>query len=311
MRLASSLRRTRSRSRDELSRHISLVTPSALHGETPRVLDDSRAVALACGVAALSCAAFVSRLFVWAPVGAAVALCCLTLTPVLVARDAWLLMKKSLTGTFRLEGLRSALGEWRSDFKHGGAQTSSREARKAVTKAAMPICIAFVVAHVQLMTAEALPERFVASCACVAVDLAAFLLMWFCCEITTQMASQQEFLTSARLRLAEASYAWADSISIDEPLSAEQLASLHLSAAITQELRVIEDFTREQSFVVFGFAIEGGRASHFLALEAAFLQHFCWDWQLADPRLSLASCAVGGICCAALLWTAFKPRRDT
>jgi hypothetical protein len=227
-----------------------------------------------------------------------------------VARDAWLLMKKTLTGTFRLQGLRAALGEWRSDFKHGGAQTSSCEARKAVTKAAMPVCLAFVVAHVQLMTADTLPERFVASCACVAIDLAAFLLMWFCCEITTQMASQQEFVTSARLRLAESSYAWSDSIATDEPPNAEQLASLHLSAAIAQELRVIEDFTREQSFVVFGFAIEGGRASHFLALEAAFLQHFCWDWQLADPRLSLASCAAGALCCAALVRTIFKPRSD-
>ncbi len=194
MRTGSALRRTRSRSREELSRHISLVTPSALQGEDPRVLDDSHAVALACGVAALSCVALYSRLFVWAPVGAAVVLCCLTLTPVLVARDAWLLIKKSLTGTFRLEGIRTALGEWRSDFKHGGAQTSSRDARKAVTKAAMPVCIAIVVAHVQLLTAETLRERFVATCACVVVDLAAFLLMWFCCEITTQMASQQEFL---------------------------------------------------------------------------------------------------------------------
>jgi hypothetical protein len=246
------LRRTRSTSRDQLSKHISLVTPSVLQSETPVVLQDGYAMALACGVAALSCAVFVSRLFVWLPVAAVVSLCYVTLAPVLLARDAWLMIKQGLTGTYRLEGLRTALGEWRSDFKHGGAQTSSRDARAAITRAGMPILTVFLAVHIQLLTADALRERFVATCACVVVDLVVFLLMWYCCEITRQMASQQDFLTSARLRLAEASYAWSDSIAVDEPVNAEQLASLHLSAAIAQELHVIENFTKEQSFVVFG-----------------------------------------------------------
>ena len=50
-------------------------------------------------------------------------------------------------------------------------------------------------------------SKLSALAACVVVDSMIFSLLWLCGEITELMATQKEFLTTARLRIAEASYA--------------------------------------------------------------------------------------------------------
>jgi hypothetical protein len=106
------------------------------------------------------------------------------------------------------------------------------------------------------------------------VDTAVFALLFFSGQITEAMASQRDFLTSARLRLAENSYSWADS---DETMK-KSLSGLHLFNALNMDLNVIEAYTRDQAFSVFGFSIEPGTASTFAAAALTFLQYFfVWD----------------------------------
>lgn len=139
------LRRTRSSSRGEgmrelltkdLGRHISIMTPSMFHQELPPATFASWVPAACVVLASLPviwCRVFqlrFSHFAAWIQVVCAVLVTWRVSTPVLLeALDAWRSLRAFCSGrvqtVLKLESLRAALQEWRSDFKHGGGSISA------------------------------------------------------------------------------------------------------------------------------------------------------------------------------------------
>ena len=293
----------RRRSTEDLTvRAITLINPDTLRG--PRQSSSSRRGLKALGVAgAVAGAGAAARLLpatllLWSPLVAVSWLWGVgALRRLIEARDAWMSMKKLILGPHSLERLRSALQEWRSDYKHGGAQEMLDLARASVAEAALPLGLLFLTVHVIFYAvshdSHSSETKFSVALACCAVDVVLFSLLYFAGATSDLMSGQREFVTSARLRLAETTFAWADS---SETLKAS-MRTLLLHQGLSSELDVIEAFTSEQCMVVYGVALESGKATQFAGLAIAFLQIF-WDLSLMTLTmtpamwLALAACIV-------------------
>ncbi len=173
------------------------------------------------------------------------------------------------------------------------AQEKLFEARTKVSTILIPIFGVLVLLHLVLLSATSLKEKFCLTLACMVMDLVLLQIIWLCSEITATMACQDEFITSARLRLVEGLYWLHDS---DGSKPSDHI----LAQAIENEIVVLESYTKAQSFSLFGVSLESGRVSQFAAVGGAFLQHTSWDKDLLDPTLSWFSCAFTAMCCVFL-----------
>lgn len=205
-----------------------------------------------------------------------------TLWRLLEARGAWQGMKDKHAAAMEAQSLgelQRVLERWRREYKRGGAQMTVAVARMTVAASAAPVVFACVVAHVLLFSVEQARFKISALLACVLLDVAIAAILYVAGEITEIMSSQREFFINVRLRVAEACYQLSEPTEDDEKNLVDDVRQLHLFNAIQTEIMVLEGHTSGQSFVVFGFSIDSGRVSHFLALVAAVLQHnFSTKW---------------------------------
>lgn len=211
-----------------------------------------------------------------------------TITQLITTRSSWAEMKEKrlIVGPHSLERLRSALDEWRHDYKHGGARESTIMARQLVSEAGAALVLVFILCHVVFYAvsheAFSLAAKFSAALAVLACDVCMFCILHVAGQISELMASQGEFISSARLRLAEVAYACSDR----NDTMKESMRALHLQQAISAELQVIESYTQGQTFVVYGFAMDPGRASQMVGASFAFMQVF-WDSELNPLQMGM------------------------
>lgn len=208
-----------------------------------------------------------------------------TLVQLMEARLAWagMMQRNAVVDATSLQEVQQCLEKWRRDYKRGGAQAAVAVARIIVSASAAPILGALIVAHIILVSVE--KPRFLQSAllACVLLDVTVAAILYVAGEITELMSSQREFFISVRLRVAESCYELGEQAIACTPDdgdgAAYDMRHLYLFNAIQTELCVLEAHTGGQSFVVYGFSIDSGRASHFLALVAAvFQQNWSIQW---------------------------------
>jgi hypothetical protein len=109
------------------------------------------------------------------------------------------------------------------------------------------------------------------------IDATIALILFYGGELSECFHNFRDFTTSARLRIAEASYALTECLD-----SQRSMSQLHLYNALQMELRVIEAYTASKSFAVFGIAVDSGRVSQFVALIIGLQQQFLFDSRVLD-----------------------------
>ncbi len=246
------MERRRSFSRSAPSvRSISMLVPTqsmrGVDDATPAVRDQRLLLFSLAAVATATTLAFApintARLLLWGPLSVVLITFALpTLRRLIAARQQWTAMKqRHVLHEHSLEDMRILLEMWRSDYKRGGCQESASLARQSLAAAAGPLATALIVTHgLVLYTTTAMRAKYSATVAALIVDATIAALLYLAGDVTDLMR-QPEFLASARLRIAEASYALADVKNLDVRLS---LPSLHLYNALQMELTVIETYTR-------------------------------------------------------------------
>ena len=292
-------------------RNITLINPATLAGDqtdTSSIIHrfQSKTVLKVVSVLTALCVAFAlykkhdnshPELLLWIPLALAlISLGLKSLQKIISARNAWREMQTLILGPHSLERLRRALTGWRADYKHGGARECTAIARLSISDIAMPLGLILILTHVLFYAvshqSSASEIRLSIALACIACDVVCFSLLFYAGCISELMSSQSEFVTSARLRLCETSYHWAD-VAESESMKSS-LKEMFLHQAIAMELSVIESYTRGQSFVVLGISMEPGRASQLVGASLAVMQLLWGEWSIVAMEMTLiSSCIVG------------------
>lgn len=301
-------RRSLSRSAPvSVSRHISILNPTAGdEGDVdapPRTLSPHVVTLLACVSTAAILAAGQARaaLLAWVPLGVVVVVFGRsTLEALAVTIRAWRRMKQQhfVASSAVLGDVRDRLELWRNEWKRGGARAAVTQAREAVATATLPLLLALVATHACFSVATSLPARQSAFWACGVVHALVAAVLYLAGELSATMATQREFVASARLRVAEQSYA----LAADVGDVRESVAALHMHNALAMELCVIETHTSEAAFTVMGLALDSGKASQYVVLVSAWVQ---WTWDasvvaldVTQPRgllVAVAAALLGGL----------------